>query len=265
MLVVKAGGRTITANASNIVRSVVRASSSKQVVLVHGGGDVVTEYCRALGIEPKFVVSPQGIRSRYTDEKELEVYVMVMAGKINKSLVAEATRHGARAVGISGADGGLLLAERKKRIVVVDERGRKRVIDGGYTGQIKAVNADLIRSLLSQGLIVVVAPIAVSEEGELLNVDGDQAAAYLARALGAEELVFLTDVDGLLIDGKLVGRLSADEAMKLLPSIGPGMNRKVMLAAESVKAGVGRAFICNGLGEDPLSLIESGIGTAVVP
>jgi acetylglutamate/LysW-gamma-L-alpha-aminoadipate kinase len=137
-------------------------------------------------------------------------------------------------------------------------------MDGGYTGQIKEVNADLVRGLLERGLIVVVAPIAVSAEGELLNVDGDQAAASIARALSAEELVFLSDVDGLMLNGGLVSRLTAEEALSLLPSIGPGMNRKVMLAAESVKAGVGRAVICNGLAEDPLALAEAGEGTVIV-
>jgi malate dehydrogenase (oxaloacetate-decarboxylating) len=152
-----------------------------KVIVVHGGGDEVTEMCKKLGIEPKFVISPEGIRSRYTDRDELEVYVMVMAGKINKLIVTKLNMLGVKAVGISGADGPTLIAERKKRIVIVDERGRKRVIGGGCTGRITYVEVRLLQILLDSGYIVVVAPIAINlSEGTMLNVDGDQVAYAIA-------------------------------------------------------------------------------------
>ncbi|MDW8041355.1 MAG: [LysW]-aminoadipate/[LysW]-glutamate kinase [Nitrososphaerota archaeon] len=264
-VVVKAGGRALLGNMKGIAESIAKRATEHQIVFVHGGGDVVSDYSKRIGVEPKFVTSPQGIRSRYTDAQELEVYVMVMAGKLNKEVVAELTRLGVRAVGLSGADGGLLLAERKKRIVVVDERGRKRVMEGGYTGMITSVSPELLRLLTSNGFTVVVAPIAVSGEGELLNVDGDQAAASIARALSADALVLLSDVEGVLLDGELVGRVTPQEAIELSQRIGPGMNRKLLLAGEAVSSDVGFAVICNGLSEDPLRVLDEPRGTVIAP
>lgn len=262
MIVVKAGGRILEENMARILDS-VGLRKGRGVVFVHGGGDIVSRYERALGIEPKIVMSPSGIRSRLTDERELEVYNMVMAGKLGKEMSAYLNHRGFHAVSLSGVDGRLLQASRKKRIVVVDERGRKRMIDGGYTGTITAVNTDLINSLLHAGYIVIVSPVAIGDEGEMLNVDGDSAASAIAGALKAEELILLTDVEGVMLDGGLVRRLTVGDAYQLLERIGPGMNRKVMVAAKAVEAGVGAAYICSGGGEDPLGNVERGQATLI--
>lgn len=264
MIVVKASGRALAQNLDNIVRSIAkRASGGMRIIFVHGGGDLVSEYERRMGIEPKFVVSPQGIRSRYTDEAELEVFVMVMAGKLNKEIVSRLQQYGASAVGISGADGGFLRAERKKKIVVVDERGRARAIPGGYTGRIIEVNAGVAEKLLNSFQVLVVAPIALGTEYELLNVDADQAAAKISMEVKAEKLLVLTDVEGVIIDGSVLGSISVDEAEKLQPRIGAGMNRKVMMSCEAVKSGVGEVIISSGLTEDPLEALEREIGTRI--
>ncbi|MEM0481913.1 MAG: [LysW]-aminoadipate/[LysW]-glutamate kinase [Nitrososphaerota archaeon] len=262
MIVVKAGGKVLQSNMENIAKSLARGSG-EGIVFVHGGGDIVTEYSKRLGVTPTIVASPSGIRSRYTDEKELEVYVMTMAGKINKEIVSAVQRHGGKAVGLSGVDGGLLVAERKKKIIIVDERGRKRIIPGGYTGSIKAVNAALLFQILHAGYLPVIAPLALGTEGEILNIDGDQAASWIARGIGAEMLVFLSDVDGVMVDGKVVERLSPGEASELSKRIGPGMNRKLALASETVLGGVKKVLIASGLGEDPLSGMLSDRGTVV--
>jgi len=266
LFVVKVGGRALEANLDGILRSLAeRAARGFELVFVHGGGDIVSRYEKAMGIEPRFVVSPQGIRSRYTDERELEVYVMVMAGKLNKVIVSRLQALGAKALGLTGADGGLMRAERKRRIVIVDERGRRRAIPGGYTGSIKEVNAELLRNLLGQGYLVVVSPIALSYDHELLNVDADQAAANIAKALRAEKLLILTDVEGVILDGEVVEEIKAEEADALRPKIGMGMNRKVMMCAKAVQEGVGSAIIASGLVKDPLSALEKRSGTAITP
>lgn len=266
IVVVKAGGRALEQNMDGILESVARrAAGGLKLIFVHGGGDVVTRYEKAMGIEPKFVVSPQGIRSRYTDERELEVYVMVMAGKINKSIVARLNNLGVRAVGLTGADGGLMKAERKKKIVVLDERNRKRIIPGGFTGMIREVETGLLLSLLDGGYLPVVAPIALGDGGELLNVDADQAAGKIAEALKAETLVILTDVDGVIIDGKLMKNLRAGEVEALQSSIGFGMNRKVLMCARVVEEGVRQAVISSGLIQDPLKVLEEEMGTRITP
>jgi acetylglutamate/LysW-gamma-L-alpha-aminoadipate kinase len=262
LIVVKAGGRVLEDNMTRILDSVGQRRG-RGVVFVHGGGDIVSRYERALGIEPKIVMSPSGIRSRLTDERELEVYNMVMAGKLGKEMSAYLNHKGFKAVSLSGVDGRLLQAVRKKRIVIVDERGRKRMIDGGYTGTITAVNTDLITSLLAGGYIVIVSPVAIGDEGEMLNVDGDSVASAIAAALKAEALILLTDVEGVMLDGGLVRRLTVGEAHQLLERIGPGMNRKVMAAARAVESGVGAAYICAGGGEDPLANVETGRATVI--
>ena len=164
-LVIKAGGRVLERNLEAILEDIAKLTKSHEIVFVHGGGDLVTKYSKAMGIEPKFVISPSGIRSRYTDEREIEIYTMVMAGLLNKRIVAKLQRMGVKSVGFSGVDGAILLAKRKKHIIVVDERGRKRLIPGGYTGKIVEVNNELIDLLLKKGFTVVISPLALGEEG----------------------------------------------------------------------------------------------------
>jgi len=264
VIVVKAGGRALDKNIDGIIGDLINISKQERVIFVHGGGDAATDMCKRLGIEPKFVVSPEGIRSRYTDERELEVYVMVMAGKINKAIVSKLIALGSKAIGITGADGPTLIAERKKRIVVVDERGRKRVIDGGYTGRIINVDITLIKSLIESGYIVVVAPIAIDSEGTLLNVDGDQTAYAIATALKAQDLVILTDVEGVIIDNKIIKEIRSSEIERIIDKIGTGMNRKVMLAGKAVNEGVNRAIIASGIIQNPILNALSGNGTVVL-
>ncbi len=264
VIVVKAGGRALDKNIDGIVRDLVNISKQERVIFVHGGGDAVTDMCKKLGIEPKFVISPEGIRSRYTDERELEVYIMVMAGKINKTIVSKLIALGSKAIGITGADGPTLIAERKKRIVIVDERGRKRVVDGGYTGKIINVNITLLKSLIESGYIVIVAPIAIDSEGTLLNVDGDQTAYAIATALKAQDLVILTDVEGVVIGNGIIKEIRSSEIGRIIDKIGIGMNRKVMLAGKAVDEGVGRAIIASGTIQNPILNALSGNGTIVL-
>ncbi|BBD72456.1 acetylaminoadipate kinase [Sulfodiicoccus acidiphilus] len=261
MIVVKAGGRVIKQARERVVESVAKAQS--KVLLVHGGGDQVTETSKRMGIEPVFVTSPSGIRSRYTSMDELQVYVMVM-GMINKFITASLFKAGRRAVGITGIDGPTILAERKKRIVIIDERGKKRIIDGGYTGKVVEVRTEFVTSVMERVDVVVASPLAIDrEEGVPLNIDGDQAAFSLASALKANVLVLLTDVEGVLQDGKVVPKLTIQEAAELSNKIGPGMNRKLMMAAEAVKAGVTKVIISSGLVEDPVGNALEGKGTVI--
>ena len=262
-MVVKAGGRALESNMEGILRSLSGKAGEDEIVFVHGGGDIVTRFEEALGVEPRFVVSPQGIRSRLTTKEEMEVFNMVMSGKLNKEIVAFLQRLGAKAVGLSGVDGALMKAQRKKRIIIMDERGRRRVIEGGYTGSIKEVNTHLVKTLTGMGYIVVVAPVALGYEGELLNVDADQAASMIASALKAEQLIILTDVEGVLINGSLLRKIRLNEVEKLGGKIGVGMNRKVLMCARSIESGVSKAVIASGLVEDPLENAVKGNGTII--
>ncbi len=140
-------------------------------------------------------------------------------------------------------DGLLLQGKRKTKLVIIDERGRRVAIEGGYTGKVEGVNSGLIDTLLSQGYVPVVSPVAASEAGEPLNIDGDRAASSIAAKTGADAVVFLTNVDGLRLDEKLATHLTSSEATSKLPKVGFGMQKKVMAAVEAVEAGVKEAII----------------------
>jgi acetylglutamate/LysW-gamma-L-alpha-aminoadipate kinase len=264
LIVVKVGGSILEGVPAELVSDIKNVLSEHQLVLVHGGGKGVTEIASKLGKEQKFVVSPTGFRSRYTDKETMEIFTMVMTGGINKKLVSALQKQKIPVVGLSGLDGFLVRAERKKRLVIVDERGRKRVIDGGYTGKVSQINVSLLQLLLENGFVPLVSPVAVSEELEPLNVDADRTAAAIAGALKADRLILLTDVTGLKLGGKLVSRLSVSEVEKALPKIGGGMITKVYAAQEALSQGVGEVVICSGVGENPISsgLNHSG-GTVI--
>ena len=237
----------------SLVDDVSALSASHQLVIVHGGGDVVTKYATRLGKEQRFVVSPDGIRSRYTDKETAEIYQMVMSGLLAKMLVSALGKAGVKSVSLAGVDGQLMRAKRKTRLVIMDERGRKVAVEGGYTGKVTGVDSSLLDTLLSNGYVPVVSPVAAGEEGEPLNVDGDRAASSIAIGARADAVVFLTNVAGLVMDEELVGHMTPSEASSRLPKIGFGMQKKVMAAAESVDAGVKEAIICSGMGGSPLS------------
>jgi acetylglutamate/LysW-gamma-L-alpha-aminoadipate kinase len=189
---------------------------------------------------------------------------MVMAGKLNKQIVLALQSQGIPAVGLSGLDGALLKAERKRKLIAVDERGRKKVIDGGYTGRINEVNTDLLTFLLEKNYTPVITPIAVSEEFEPLNVDGDRTAAIIAGALKADRLILLTDVQGLTLQGKPISRISVPEVKEVLPSIGQGMSTKVHAALEALSQSVNEVLITSGLGKSPISsALKHECGTVV--
>jgi len=264
LVVVKAGGRVLENGLPpEVAMDIGSVSEKNNVVFVHGGGVEVTEIAQKLGKEQRFIVSPEGFRSRYTDRETVDIYTMVM-GKLNKQLVTALESKGVKAIGLSGLDGQLIRAERKKRLVVINERGRRMAIDGGYTGRIEGINTDLIRLLMDAGYVLVVSPVAISEEYEPLNVDGDRTAANIAGALGADILVLLTDVEGLMIEGKTVPKLRLIEAKEILPKIGPGMITKIHAAIEALECGVKEVIITPGAAPRPVSsAINHNVGTVI--
>ena len=253
MIVIKIGGSVVDGLHESTMHDLKDIVSHEKVILVHGGGKEVTSIAEKLGKEQKFVVSPGGIRSRYTDKETAQIYTMVMSGKINKEIVLMLQKNGINAIGLSGVDGGIIKAERKKKLIIVDERGRKVAIDGGYTGKITTVNSSLLQSVIESGYVPIVSPVALSEEFDLLNVDGDRAAAYVAGSVKADRVIFITNVNGLMMDNKLVTKLTVSEAKKMLPKIGFGMEKKVLACTEAVRMGVKEAIIASGQVSNPIS------------
>jgi len=144
-------------------------------------------------------------------------------------------------------------AERKKKLLIINEKGRKMMIDGGYTGKISAVDPALVHHLVDSGYVPVVSPIALSEEYDFLNVDGDRAAAYVAGGVKADKVIFITNVNGLMLNEKLVTGMTLEQAKAALPKIGFGMEKKVLACTEALEMGVKEAIIASGQVDNPVS------------
>ena len=253
MITIKIGGSVVDDLHPSTILDIKKIAETQGIIIVHGGGKEVTKVCKQLGKEPKFIKSPSGIKSRYTDKETAEIFTMVLSGRINKAIVLMLQKNGVNAIGLSGVDGNIIKADRKKKLIIVNEKDRKQMIDGGYTGKIKEINSELIRLLVQHGLTPVISPIAISEESEFLNVDGDRAAAYVAAKTGCDKVLFITNVDGLLMDEKLVPKLTLDEAKEIRKKIGPGMEKKILASTEALDMGVREALIANGQKDNPIS------------
>ena len=264
VVVCKIGGSIIEGIDPTIIDDIKELlTNDKGVILVHGGGDQVTAVAEKMGKKQRFITSPEGIKSRYTDLETVEIFTMVMSGMIAKKIVQTLQKNGLNSISLTGLDGALLRAQRKKRLVVVDERGKKVAIDGGYTGKIDTVDTSFLTALIDSGVVPVISPIAAGDEWELLNVDGDRACSHIAGAMKAESAVFLTDTEGLILDNHVVKQLNTEEARELLPRIGSGMDKKVIAAAEAVEMGARSSIIASGLKKNPLRSALAGVGTKI--
>ena len=267
MLVVKAGGNEgldIEAVCTDIAELV---HTGKQVVLVHGGSHETNIISEKLGYPPRYVTSVSGVVSRYTDRRTLEIFLMVTAGRINKLLVERLQQMGVNAVGLSGLDGGLLVGRRKGVLRIV-ENGRKKVLRGDYGGTVETVKTELLLSLLRAGYTPVVAPVAMSHEKEALNVDGDRVAAAIGAALGAQKLIILSNVPGLLRhfpdESTLIRHIPKRQAEEHLNRYAKGrMKKKLLGTIEALNGGVGQVIIADGRVERPIQRALAGEGTVV--
>ena len=235
-----------------------------KVVIVHGGGPEITEKMQAMGKEPKFV---GGLR--ITDAETLEIAQMVLVGKINDGIVSLIARGGARGVGLSGNDGNLMIA-RKMDPQRVKEGNRVKKVDLGYVGEIETVDPAVLHTLLDNGYIPVIAPIAIDREGTSLNINADTAAGEIAVALKAFKLINLTDVDGVMDAERtqIFRRLTAAELERLIEdgTVSGGMIPKIASSLNAVKNGVEQAHILNGNRGHNLLLelfTDAGVGTMI--
>jgi acetylglutamate/LysW-gamma-L-alpha-aminoadipate kinase len=197
----------------------------------------------------------------------LEIFEMVYCGQVNKGLVEELQRRGVNALGLSGLDGRLWQGSRKAAIKIVDERGRRRVLRDDYTGRVEKVNTSLLGSLLEAGYTPVLTPPAISYEGEAINVDGDRAAAATAVALGAQTLVILSNVPGLLEsfpdESTLIRRIPSDRLETFMAVAKDRMKKKVMGAGEALTGGVTRVIFADGRVGQPVRRALAGEGTVI--
>lgn len=250
--VIKIGGSILGEQGNLSLAGSIAKFDEGELIVIHGGGPAVTSLCRDLGIEPRFIVSPGGIRSRFTDEATMSAFLMAMRGKINTDIVMKLQKLGRKAFGMSGIDGMTILAERKKRLITIDSRGRKVAIDGGYTGRITQVDCTLLNSLLKSGFTPVISPIALSTEFEALNIDGDRASSAISSATKADRLILFTNVDGVRLNDETLNEIALEDLDEIIMKVGHGMDRKLISAKEAIEGGTGEVIIANGTVEGPI-------------
>jgi acetylglutamate/LysW-gamma-L-alpha-aminoadipate kinase len=268
MIVVKLGG-TEGVDFSAICQDAAELlCQGKKLLFVHGGSSEANALGEALGTPPKMITSPSGYTSRYTDRKTLEIFLMSVNGKVNSLLTEQLQKLKVNAFGLCGLDGRLMQATRKDAIQSVDaERGKRKIIRDDYTGKIESINSELLQWLLHAGYLPVIAPVAVSEKGEALNVDADRAAAMVAVALKAEALILLTAVPGLMKnfpdESTLIRQLTPSQLVTASEMAQGRMKKKVLGAEEALRGGVRQVVIADGRIQTPISSALAGNGTVI--
>jgi len=234
-------------------------------VVVHGGGPQIGSLLKKFGKESKFI---QGMR--VTDEETMSIVEMVLVGSVNKEIVGLINRHGGNAVGLSGKDGNLIVAEK---YYLNEEKAKftpPEIIDIGLVGKVKDVNSQLIATLTQNNFIPVIAPTGIGEAGETYNINADVVAGEIASALQAEKLLLLTDVAGVLDKNKqLINTMTDKEALKLIDDgvIEGGMFPKIKCCLKALRGGVKKTHIVDGRLKHAILLevfTDKGIGTEIV-
>lgn len=233
-------------------------------VVVHGGGPQIGQVLQKIGKESHFVAG-----MRVTDSETMDVVEMVLGGLVNKEIVNLITRHGGRAVGLTGKDGDLIRARKLTISRSSPELEVPEIIDLGHVGEVASVDTAVVEMLLAGGFIPVIAPIGVGEDGHSYNINADLVAGRVAEVLGAEKLILLTNTAGLLDkQGKLLTGLSAQQVDALIAdgTIYGGMLPKIQCALSAVKSGVRAAHIIDGRVENAVLVelfTDEGIGTLI--
>ena len=268
VLVVKYGGAAMInegVRAAVLQDLILMQQVGIKPVLVHGGGPEIDRMLKKLGKESKFI---QGMR--VTDQETMNIVEMVLVGMVNKEIVGLINQHGGKAVGLSGKDGNLVVAEKYYLNEDKAQHTPSEIIDIGLVGKVKEVNAELIVSLGQNGFIPVIAPTGIGEKGETYNINADIVAGEVAAALKAEKLLLLTDVAGVLDnDKRLIHTMTNQDALNLIDdgTVEGGMFPKVKCCLKALRGGVRKAHIIDGRLKHAILLevfTDKGIGTEIV-
>ena len=268
VMVIKYGGHAM-------VDEVLKSAFAQDIVLmkyvgirpiiVHGGGPQINQVMEKMGLKPVFIEG-----QRVTDEETMNVVEMVLVGTVNKGIVSLINKAGGKAVGLSGRDGNLILAEKMTLYKYTGEDRPPEIIDIGRVGKVKEINPDVLYTLIEKDFIPVIAPVGVGPDGEAYNINADLVAGALAGALSAEKLVYLSDVEGVKDEeGKLISTLYVDEIEILIEKkiVKGGMIPKLKSAKKALLAGVKKAHIIDGRITHSLIIelfTDEGLGTQIL-
>lgn len=270
-IMIKYGGHAMidaAAKSSTARDTVLLKYVGMKPIVVHGGGPEISRSMSKLGKEPKFI---GGLR--VTDQETMDIVKMVLVGKINTEIVSNIGLHGGKGVGLSGKDNMLLKArKRSPQIVVNQETGEEQMVDLGLVGEIESINPEILKVLTENNYIPVISPIGVDDKGETLNLNADTVAGEVGGKVGAEKLIILTDVPGILRDHSdpesLIKKVTIPEVMDLIEdgTVRNGMLPKVLTCISALENGVKSAHIIDGRIKHSVLLeifTKQGIGTMI--
>jgi acetylglutamate/LysW-gamma-L-alpha-aminoadipate kinase len=269
-VVVKIGGAKAVDPEGAVSDIASLVADGRDVVVVHGGSTAVDETLERMDIEPTYVETPGGVTGRFTDEETIEVFEMVMAGKLNTELTTLFRNAGVDALGLSGVDGGLLTGPRKSAVRVLED-GKKKIKRGDHSGKITDVNDELLSDLLADNYtpVVSVPMLGENKDGSVtpVNADADRSAAAIAGALGGE-LIMLTDVTGIYADpddpSTLIESASTPDDLEAVKEAAEGfMTKKVMAATEALEGGAPAVFVADANSDAPVTDALGGTGTTI--
>ena len=269
-IVIKYGGSAMvdkTARKQFIKDVVLMKYIGINPVIVHGGGPEINEMLQKIGKESKFSAG-----NRVTDEETVEIVEMVLSGKVNKGIVADINKYGGKAIGISGKDDNMILVRQKYIEEKSENNGETKKIDIGFVGEIENINTEIIKVLEKSDYIPVISSIGTDKNGQTYNINADYVAGEIAGKLNADRMIFLTDVDGILLDyhdkQTLIDEIDVYHVNKLIEKgvISGGMLPKVNTCLKAIEKGVENVIILNGKLEHSLLLelfTEEGAGTLI--
>ena len=269
-IVIKYGGSAMvdkTARKQFIKDVVLMKYIGINPVIVHGGGPEINEMLQKIGKESKFIAG-----NRVTDEETVEIVEMVLSGKVNKGIVADINKYGGKAIGISGKDDNMILVRQKYIEEKSENSEETKKIDIGFVGEIENINTEIIKVLEKSDYIPVISSIGTDKNGQTYNINADYVAGEIAGKLNADRMIFLTDVDGILLDyhdkQTLIDEIDVYHVNKLIEKgiINGGMLPKVNTCLKAIEKGVENVIILNGKLEHSLLLelfTEEGAGTLI--
>lgn len=263
-LVVKLGGAAAIDPTETVADVARLVDEGEEVLVVHGGSTAIDETLDALGLEPEYVTTPDGVTGRFTDAETMAAVTMALAGRVNVELTVALKTAGVDAVGLSGVDGGLLSGPRKSAVRVVDD-GKRRVRRGDHAGRIESVNDHLLGTLVDAGYTPVISLPMLADDGVAVNTDADRMAGAVAAAMGAT-LVLLTDVGGVYADrtdpGSRIDAVDTPATLAAVRTAAQGfMTRKVMAAVEALDGGAPEVYIADGTVPSPIETALDGTAT----
>jgi len=265
MIIVKIGGGQ-NINWDYIAQDLSKLTKKQQIILIHGASQKRDQIAKKLDHPSQVVTSPSGITSVYTDQFAIDIFLMVYAGLVNKTITAKLQQYGLNALGLSGIDGALWQAKAKKNLYA-QINGKTKLLRNNLTGRVEKINVNLLRLLLKNHYLPVLCPPAISFDGEIVNTDNDWATAVMAGQLSVAKIVVLFEAPGLLKDvndeKSLIKHIKRDQLSKYLTFAQGRMKKKILGAQKAVDLGVKTIYWGDARIKNPITHALSGQGTVI--